>query len=165
MGIVVGAVVVLVAAWITVGTLTSRRGAMPSFRFLDGQAVFLHLEQSKKEHDMNRVVRDVYSFAIDSSGLGMEANEELLDLGFVERPLPWPQWNGRCYSRTEPSGEIVTVRIIEQHKAFAHPLAASVAYSPEDGWISVEVMSEWHSVWYDVLRGPAKLLYHWGILK
>lgn len=156
---------VLLVAWVLVGVALRGPEATLAFEFLGGRTMTLHLEGSGNRRDPNRVTREIYSFEMDSNSIGMDANEELLALGFVERPLPWPQWNGRCYRRVEPSGEVVTVRVIEQHKAFEHPLASGVEYCLKQGWVSVEVMRERRSVWRDVLRGPVNLLYRWGLLR
>jgi len=158
-------VVGLLGAWIAVGVLATRPEALPSFAFLQGRAVYLHLEEVRENRQLNRIRGEVYSWEVDSEGIPVAAHEELLDSGFIEQATPWPDWNGRSYKRRESPDEVLTVLVLERHKAFAHPLASGVEYGPDAGWISIEVRRERRSAWRDVLRGPANLLYGWGLLR
>ena len=155
----------LLAAWITIGVLAARPEAMPAFDFLGGRAAYLRLEENRQQFRLNRVTRAVYSWQVDVEGLPLAAHEELLDRGFAEQDTPWPDWNGRSYKRVESQDEVLTVRVLERRKALEHPLASGVHYGVEEAWISFEIRRERRSVWRDVLRGPANLLYSWGLLK
>ena len=164
-GIGVGVVLVLAGAWIAVGVLASRSGAMPSFGFLEGRGVYLRLEEKRPTRQLDRVVREAYTWETDSNDVCTAAKEELLANGFVEDPLEWPQWNGYRYRLKVSADEVITVRVFDRHRAYDHPLASGVSYESRRGWVSFEVMRERRSAWRYVVRGPLGLLYRWGVLR
>lgn len=145
------AFVVIVGIFLTViGLLlrNSRSGpSMPSFSFLSGRKPAFHSKNNSQT--MYRITNDIYSFEADFNNVCLNANAELLALGFVDTTQPILYCREYVFRGKLPY-ELVHVRISDNQKLTVYSTPESSKYSsPErhafhyrDGWVSVEVTVE-----------------------
>jgi len=121
--------------------------SMPSFSFLGDRKPAAHSKNNSQT--LYRITKDIYSFEADFNEVCLNANTELLALGFVDTTQPVLY----CREYELRSGlpyELVSVRIWDNQKLLVYSTSESSDYSsPErhgfdhrDGWVSVEVTVE-----------------------
>jgi hypothetical protein len=145
-------VVAIVAIFMTMIALVSHYSmpvsSMPSFNFLGDRKPAYHTMNNSQTQ--KRITQDIYSFEANFDDIFLDANKELLTLGFVDKTHSGSELWHRDYSFLNGPYEQIRVRIYTRHKLSVYSSPKSSDYSSpdrhefhlRDGWISVTVSVE-----------------------